>query len=153
MYTPGKRDKKDLNFELNLLPVFDVMAACTCFLLMTAVWIQLGSFDVSQALGGQSIAETKNPPSIWAYMNQNGQVVLALKEISSPLGRDIAVPGQQGQIAWKSVKAVIQKIQKRHPQIKTALIMPADVSKYDDVVHMMDQFRGNGVSNIGISPL
>jgi biopolymer transport protein TolR len=80
MMNPGRRNKKDVNFELNLLPVFDVLSACTCFLLMTAVWIHLGSVDVSQALGGQSVAETKSPPSVWVYMNKGGQVVMTLKD-------------------------------------------------------------------------
>ncbi len=153
MFNPGNKNKKDMNFELNLLPVFDVLSACICFLLMTAVWIQLGSFEVSQAMGGQSVAETKNPPSVWAYMNKNGQVTLTLKDVTSGIGREFVVAGDKGQVSWKSLEVSLKKISSKLPQIKTALVMPNEATKYDDVVGIMDRLRGAGLSNIGIAPL
>jgi biopolymer transport protein TolR len=155
MMNPSRRNKKDVNFELNLLPVFDVLSACTCFLLMTAVWIHLGSMDVTQALGGQSVAESKNPPSVWVTMNKNGQVIMTLKDAKNapPAYREVTVSGANGDISWKQVGQYVQGLQKKLPDVKTALIMPHDATKYDDLVRIMDQFRGGGVQNIGISPL
>jgi hypothetical protein len=61
--------------------------------------------------------------------------------------------GTDGNINWKSVGQYIQGIQKKLPDVKTALIMPNDATKYDDLIRVMDRFRGGGVQNIGISPL
>jgi biopolymer transport protein TolR len=155
MMQPSGPGKKEVNFELNLLPVFDVLSACICFLLMTAVWIHLGSVDVSQALGGQSIAETKSPPSVWVSMNKGGQVTMTLKDADKAPGqmREVVLKGADGAISWKSVVTYISSLHDRFPTVQTALIMPNQNSKYDDIVKLMDQFRGGGIRNIGISPL
>ncbi|HEX4923609.1 MAG TPA: biopolymer transporter ExbD [Bdellovibrionales bacterium] len=155
MMNPNESNKKNLDFELNLLPVFDVLSACICFLLMTAVWVQVSSMDVQQALGGQSIAETKNPPSIWAYMNKNGQLTLTLKDAKGVTGmpKELAIGGRDGSIAWNKLSNYVKHLQAKAPQVQTALIMPNESSQYDDIIRLMDQFRSGGVKNIGISPL
>ena len=47
----GGRGKKGLNAELNLVPFIDLLSMCICFLLMTAVWVQIGVLDVKQGIG------------------------------------------------------------------------------------------------------
>ena len=59
-----KKNKKDLNFELNLLPVFDILSVCICFLLMTVVWVPVGSMNASQSMGGQAKSEAPNPHTL-----------------------------------------------------------------------------------------
>ena len=46
-----KTQNKDVNFEINLLPVISLLAVCISFLLLTTVWIHIGTLDVKQALG------------------------------------------------------------------------------------------------------
>ncbi len=75
----GGQNKKSLDVELNLLPVFDFLSVCICFLLMTVVWIQVGQMKTSQALGGQSQAETKNPPSVWLTVDEKSNVGISFK--------------------------------------------------------------------------
>jgi len=48
----GKGGKKPLDTTINLVPFIDLMAVTIVFLIMTAVWTQLGRRQVSQA--GQS---------------------------------------------------------------------------------------------------
>ena len=38
----NKGRRKAMNFELNLVPFIDVLSTCICFLLVTAVFINLG---------------------------------------------------------------------------------------------------------------
>ena len=149
-----KNGKKDLNFELNLLPVFDMRASCICFLLMTAIWIHVGSMDFAQALGGAASGR-ENPPSIWAHLNPQGQIVFSVKDaqrVPSNM-KQITLAGGDGRIRWKSVSAFIENIHREAPEIKTALIMPHGASPYEDVVQLMDVFKKRGIRDIGISPL
>jgi biopolymer transport protein TolR len=149
-----KNGKKDLNFELNLLPVFDMLASCICFLLMTAIWIHVGSMDFAQALGGAA-AGKENPPSIWANMNSEGQIVFSVKDAERIPGgmKQITLTGGDGKIKWNTVSAYIDNVHRQAPEIKTALIMPNGASAYEDVVQLMDLFKKRGIKDIGISPL
>ena len=53
----SKGRKKNMNFELNLVPFIDVLSTCICFLLVTAVFINLGSFHTNQAVGSANANE------------------------------------------------------------------------------------------------
>ena len=64
-FVQGSKDKKNLNVELNLLPVFDVLSVCICFLLMTVVWIEIRQLETKQSYVSQSQSESQNPSSIW----------------------------------------------------------------------------------------
>lgn len=56
----GKGKKRALDTAINLVPFIDLMAVTISFLIMTAVWNQVGRLQVSQA-GGVSDAD-KPPP-------------------------------------------------------------------------------------------
>src|SRR5919107_1548490 len=62
--TGGKGGKKPLDAAINLVPFIDLMAVTISFLIMTAVWNQIGRLQVSQS-GGPSEdkpQETKTLP-------------------------------------------------------------------------------------------
>lgn len=49
--------KKSLNVDVNLVPFIDLLSTLICFLLIAAVWLQLGSVNVKQAYGTGGSAE------------------------------------------------------------------------------------------------
>src|SRR5690349_21427185 len=57
--TSGKGGKKPLDATINLVPFIDLMAVTIVFLIMSAVWTQLGRLQVSQS--GQSSSEEQQP--------------------------------------------------------------------------------------------
>jgi biopolymer transport protein TolR len=155
MLDAGRKGKKDLNFELNLLPVFDILSVCICFLLMTVVWVQVGALKASQSLGGQAQSHAPNPPAVWAYLNPGGEIVLNLKDVSSKevFARTISIPGQNGVINWSRVTSTISSLESHAPSVKTALIMPSKVVAYNEIIQLMDQMKKFGIRDVGISPL
>lgn len=146
--------KKDLNFDLNLVPMIDVLSACICFLLMTVVWIQIGSMQVNQAMGAKSEDQKKNPPSVLVYMDQVGNLELSLRDLErvSPLSK-MTLKNAYGTPNWSQFQTFLSRMQKNAPEVKTALIMPNARSNYQDVLLVMDGFRRYGVKDVGISPL
>lgn len=150
-----RKNKKDLNFELNLLPVFDILSVCICFLLMTVVWVQVGSMNASQSMGGQAKTKALNPPAVWAYLNPDGKIVLNFKDVRKlgTLAKNISLPGVNGQVNWPAVESVIANMQSQAPEVKTALIMPSEKIAYSDIIQLMDQMKKSGIRDVGISPL
>ena len=75
-----RKNKKHLDFELNLVPFIDLLSVCICFLLITAVWLNVGSLNVKQAVGGQSAAETEKKPLMMVVLEATGEVNLEVQE-------------------------------------------------------------------------
>jgi len=147
----GGQNKKSLDVELNLLPVFDVLSVCICFLLMTVVWIQVGQVKTSQALGGQSQAETKSPPSVWLTVDEKANVVLSFKHVKGNTGDQI-VANSNGQMNLESLKNRILSLSEKH-KFEIALLMPAQNTSYDSIIQIMDTLRGANIKDVGLSPL
>src|SRR5206468_3470804 len=60
---PQKGGKKPLDTAINLVPFIDLMAVTISFLIMTAVWTQIGRLQVSQGGdSGEASDDTKTVP-------------------------------------------------------------------------------------------
>jgi biopolymer transport protein TolR len=77
--------KKDLNFDLNIMPILDILSVLITFLLLTAVWVDLSSVDMKQAVGDNSLSGATNPPSIWAEVSKDGNVRFSLRDIKEKM--------------------------------------------------------------------
>ena len=55
----GGKGKKSLDVAINLTPFIDLMAVTISFLIMTAVWTQIGRLQVAQAGGPSTDEEQK----------------------------------------------------------------------------------------------
>lgn len=153
MVTP-ESNQNDMHFDLNLVPFIDVLSTCICFLLMTAVWIHIGAFNVSQALGDSTAAD-KNPPSVIVQMKNGGDLELSLKDVASNRGlpQVMTVSARGNNIDWQELITQVARLHAAIPDLKTALVMPSEHAKYDNVIRVMDLFRKNEIKQIGLAPL
>ncbi len=151
----GKRGrKKSMNFELNLIPFIDVLSTCICFLLVTAVFINLGSFHVSQAVGSAKANEQEKPKgTVTASFGGQGDVRFETKDIPGVKGSMITIKGEGGKINFSRTEEWIRAFASQHTEVKTVLLMPNPYSKYDDLIQLMAQFKKSSMDQIGIAPL
>ena len=151
----SNREKKEMNFELDLLPVISMMSVCICFLLLTAVWTQVGSVNIDQGLGQESTRQDQKAPSLWVMMKSNGDVQLKMMdspETPANLRERTFQIGANG-AGWSAVETQAAEIKRSLPTLKTALIMPDSKVNYGDVIHMMDRLKVLQVNEIGIAPM
>ena len=45
---------KEINSELNLTPFIDLLSTMVCFLLIAAVWLQVGAMEIKQSHGTEA---------------------------------------------------------------------------------------------------
>ena len=145
--------KKDLNFEINILPILDILSVLICFLLLSAVWVQIGSLDTKQAVGDNSSNGAQNPPSLWIMMSPNGNLQLSLRDVKVTMPLEDRISASQGLINWDLVAQKIQTLKTQLPDLKTVIIRPEAQSNYGDVIHLMDQLKKSQLTDVGISPL
>lgn len=146
----GPQNKKDLNFELNLMPVFDILAVCICFLLMTVVWVEVKALETKQSIGGQSLAETSQTSSFWLTLDESNNISLTVKSTKTS-DKQYSITNLRGQIDAQKITAMILSI--KNEKVATAHILPTKNTKYDQVIQLMDVLKQNGVKDIGLSPI
>ncbi len=150
-----RKHKKHLDFEINLIPCIDLLSVCICFLLLTAVWLHIGSMNVKQAVGGQSQAETPKKPLMWVYLAEDGQLTFNVQQsslIPSALA-NIKLPGVDGHANVAELNRVLTQLTAKDPGLKTALIQPRAKSSYEDIIALMDEFKKMGLTDLGVAPL
>lgn len=150
-----KRKGKHLDFELNLVPFIDLLSTCICFLLITAVWLNVGSLNVKQAVGGQSVSESSKNPLVWVTFGEKGELLLEVKESTKvPQNmRKVKVAANNGDMGLEELSGVLKQLRTAEPSLRTALIQPKAKTSYEQIVDLMDQFKKSGLADLGISPL
>ena len=149
-FASGSGGKKDLNVELNLLPVFDILSVCICFLLMTVVWVEVRSLETKQAIGGQSLDETDPRTSLWVSVDEKNNITVTIKK---PKAADTSstLLAKDGQIDWSKAKSYL--LATAPQKIENAHVLPTKTTKYDQVIRLMDLLKQNGIKDVGLSPI
>jgi biopolymer transport protein TolR len=150
----GLKKKKSLDFEVNLIPFIDLLSTCICFLLLTAVWINVASINVKQAVGGQAADAGAKKPTMWVAMAPNGDLTLDVKDAHVPAKLEkFSIPGAQGKPNFDLLGQAVAQVKTTEPLLNTALIQPTAASVYEDIIGLMDRFKKSGVTDLGVSPL
>ncbi len=147
------RKKKAIDFEINLLPVISILAVCISFLLLTAVWIQIGTLEVKQALGDSSVLAQKESPSIWVIMDASGDVILQIKNVQQVRQKQVRFVGQSSSIPWGQISDYAESLKSEVPELNMALVFPDRLTSFDDVIKAIDLLKKSNISDVGIAPL
>ena len=148
------RHKRHLDFELNLVPFIDLLSVCICFLLITAVWLQVGSMNAKQAVGGQPADETKRVPTVWMYLEKTGELLMEVKDARvAPKFASLKLAGKEGKPDLEKLKNAIQEMRTSDPNLATVLIHPKMGSLYEDLVGVMETAKKAGAVSLGVAPL
>ena len=148
--------KKELNFEINILPILDILSVLICFLLLTAVWTQIGTLDTKQELGDNSTAGDKNPPSLWIAMSPDGSLKFSVRDLKpamNKVAKESSLQANSAGVNWQAFGQIIQNLRQQLPDLKTVVITPEARTNYGDVIKVMDQLKRNELTDIGLSPL
>ena len=152
MHIGGSKGGRQSTFELNLVPFIDVLSTCICFLLITTVFLQLGTVDTQQALGSESSQKKKDEQALMAAVTHEGGIRFWWKEDKSrkTIGE---ISGQGGRIQRDAVENWISAFSKRYPQVQTAMVLPQSHTKYDNVIQLMATLKKNKIDQVGVAPL
>ena len=133
--TTAKGGKKPLDAAINLVPFIDLMAVTISFLIMTAVWTQLGRLQVASGGSGDG------PPS----------QELPLSLLVTPDRLVLTVGGSTLEpIPLKDLRARLVAL--RAPDQTSIQLRTEDAVKYDDLVHVIDEVIGAGLPSIQVIP-
>lgn len=148
--------KRDLDAQLNLTPFIDLLSTCVCFLLVTAVWIQIGTVEIKQSLGTEATADKKDTYDLDLVFTNATELRLNLKKDGKQV-KFIDVKGQNSdEMLVKLNEAVVNQVlasnvpNAPHITIATATITPRSTVNYGEMVSALDVLRKNKIVNIGV---
>jgi biopolymer transport protein TolR len=149
----GLGKKKELDAQLNLTPFIDLLSTCVCFLLITAVWIEIGTVEVKQSHGtsaNQEKKETfdidlvfKDPTEMSLNLKKNGKRVQSLK-VKAENFEDMLVQLNQ------TIIGQVLTFKKKSIEIATATVTPRSSVNYGSLISTLDVLRKNRIVNIGV---
>ena len=156
------RQKKELDFDLNIISFIGLLAVCICFLLLTAIFIHITSLDIKQSMSRQgSVIVTQDQDiTVWVEMKKEGQVILQLQNPPSHIdkalhSRHILGLNKDGvlQLNYKDILEHLKVLVGKIPKLSTGVIIPYPEAKYEDIISLMDQLKEVGIHFLGLSPI
>lgn len=150
----SKGSKKGMDFEINLVPAIDLLSVCICFLLLTAVWINLGSLKLEQGVGETNASGGKNMPSLFIEVEASGDLVLSTRDLpAGARGVERAVlSGLSGQVDREKLKMALQSLRSKNPSLETVIVRPKTKVPYGQVIAVIDGLKAEKVKDVGLAP-
>ncbi len=158
--SPQAGSKKSLDAEINLVPFIDLLSMCICFLLMTAVWVEMGSIELKQALGTSAAETTSQSYDVVVKFSSQNSIV----EINrgGQLVKSYPINGGEMNDKLSSLTNIVSTLMQTLnsaatdpnviPDI-TGRVFPDKSLSYVDLISIMDVLRSNGVARLGVVPV
>jgi biopolymer transport protein TolR len=144
----GKARRKPLDAPINLVPFIDLMAVTISFLIMTAVWTQVGRLEVSQE--GVARLDAPPPPQVPFVLN----VSLERLELTAGSGHLEVVPivrDSTGQLELEALRRKLKSLLAEFPEQKGITLRTDDAVRYDDLVRIIDECVGDGLPSVSLA--
>jgi len=151
----GKGGKKPLDTTINLVPFIDLMAVTIVFLIMTAVWTQLGRLQVSQS--GQSTSEQEPPPTTLQPIT----LLITEKDLKLSVGGSQLDPlpitrDSKQRIEIEKLMGRLRELKTQQPDQSAITLSTEDAVKYEDLVRIIDTVSQDGTNplfpSVSVSP-
>jgi biopolymer transport protein ExbD len=144
----SKGGKRPLDTQINLVPFIDLMAVTIAFLIMTAVWTQIGRLEVSNS--GNSSEDTEPTKEVPVFL------VVTDKELRLNIGGTAMEPipverdGSQ-RLLLTRLQSKVKEVKAQLPDQASITVQPEDTVRYDDLVRIIDELIGAGLQNVSVA--
>ncbi|HMU41340.1 MAG TPA: biopolymer transporter ExbD [Pseudomonadota bacterium] len=145
----GKGGRKSLDAAINLVPFIDLLSCCISFLLITAVWVNLGQIEVKTPQRQSGDPSERN-------IDTDVKITLTLSPsavvIQRSTGEQTELPRIEGHIDERGLNQQLALLRTALPKQYDMTVLTHDSVNYLDLVRTMDLARGAQFSNIQVTP-
>lgn len=150
----SKGGKKALDAMINLVPFIDLMAVTIVFLIMTAVWTQLGRLQVSQSgtSQGEEVAQPALMPITLLITDKELKLTVGGSQFDAlPITRD-----EHGRIDTSKLVLKLKDLKTQQPDQAAITLSTEDSVRYEDLVRLIDTVVNDGADplfpSVSVSP-
>jgi biopolymer transport protein TolR len=147
----GKGGKKPLDTAINLVPFIDLMAVTISFLIMTAVWTQIGRLQVSQAGGSAEEdpqTETAKTVQLTLLVSPTELRLTADQTTYDPI---TITRNSAGRLDLEKLTLRFKELKSNLPDQVAITVQPEDKVRYDDLVRIIDECIGAGLPQVSLA--
>jgi biopolymer transport protein ExbD len=141
---PTKSGKKSLDAELNLVPFIDLLVCCICFLLLTAVWVQISHVKGSLRAPGSGDSASASAPATRVLVSQEGYVLSAGAE-------RVLIPKQGPSYDVERLARSLRLLRAGQAEARPLTVAAEDAVAYRHLIAAMDVALGQGFATIQVS--
>lgn len=129
----GGGGKKSVDVAINMVPMIDLLISCIAFLLMTAVWTQIGAVQASQPRGAPAPDQPQDTPQ--------DQLKVQISPTNLKVGvnatdmRDITSTGDQ---RYDELRTMLTERHRANAQNREVWLQPDTAVQYADIIRVMD---------------
>jgi biopolymer transport protein TolR len=149
--TGGRGGKKPLDTAINLVPFIDLMAVTISFLIMTAVWNQIGRLQVNNAGGEAEPTETQK--QIVPVVLLMTPTELRLTAGGSAFDPIPLVRDDKNKVDLTKLQAKLKEVKTQLPDQSVITVQSEDTVRYEDLVRVIDEAYGAEFQNVSVSPV
>lgn len=147
----GGGRRKNLDADLNLVPFIDLLSTCICFLLMTAVWMEIGALQVKQATGTEAAPTASESLEMDVRFASPTKLELAIKGGASKKNQKFLVESANSEERLSKLGTVLAGLPVK--LFSVARVTTMSGVSYGDMVSVMDVLRDHGITNLGVVPV
>ncbi len=128
----GGGGKKSVDMQINMVPMIDLLISCIAFLLMSAVWTQIGAVQAQQPRGTPAPDQPQEQPQD------------QLKIQISPTGLRVGVNAtdmrdiNNGPQRYDELKRMLDERHRANAQNREVWLQPDGAVPYQDIIRVMD---------------
>ena len=128
----GGGGKKSVDMQINMVPMIDLLISCIAFLLMTAVWTQIGAVQAQQPRGAPAPDQPQDQPQD------------QLKIQISPTGLRVGVNAtdmrdiNNGPQRYDELKRMLDERHRANAQNREVWLQPDGAVPYQEIIRVMD---------------
>ena len=138
----GKGRGKGMMVDLNLVPFIDFLSCLIAFLMIAAVWTQIASIDVEQAISPPNpdveVPDPPPPPPLTIAIHADGLFICRKTEEGK------AIPKIGEDQDWKQLKELIKADHDAFPTEQMVVINTDDGVPYEEMIKALDLTREFG---------
>jgi len=151
----GTGYKKSVNVELNIIPFIDLMSCLTCFLLITAVWVNIAQLNIQPKGKTRDQAQVQQDDEhvTLSVLVQSDKIWVGLSRVNEFQ----EIPKKVDDQDWDKLESTLKDhkasaffTDRSDIEIAAESTAAAPV-KYQDVIHAMDLAVKVGFIDVGLS--
>ena len=147
--SPSGGGKRSVDFQLNLVPMIDLLSVLISFLLMSAVWTQIARIEVKQA---PNLPSDEPPPeqeerlglnivikaSGYTVTQKGGQIVKEIEKVNELYDTD-------------ALREILKQVVIEHPENQEVTVSSEDSIPYQELITVMDVCLDSNLPGISVA--
>lgn len=143
----GKGKRKSVDAVINVVPFIDLLSCCLSFLLITAVWTQVGKLQVSQAGGASTDTTPPDPKTLVLTLTISGK---GYTLIAGQGGQNIDIARKGTEYDLQALGDKLKDIKTAYPDQRTISVAAEDDVQYNDLVQTIDTCVKMGLDGVSV---